>query len=139
MLTTFGDVEDKLGQVKIHRVTEDIAERVDKVSEISSYEFRRVGLLEKNSEELNECLEPLILTLRNRVNTLEEAVGRVGANDELPLTLWESVMELSSHAKTLVNHEEFTLIIDEMPEQVFAASVHWQCTMWWRHLLCIWP
>jgi len=98
---------------------EDIAARVDKkVSEISSYEFRRVGLLEENSEGLNECLELLILPLRNRINVLEEAVGRVGAKDELPLTLWERVMELSSHAKTLVNHEEFTLIIDEMSEQV---------------------
>jgi len=118
-LITFGDTEDKSDQDKMRKVMEDIAARVDKVSEISCYKFRRVGILEENTEGLNERLELLILTLRNRVNALEEAVGRVGANDdELPLTLWESIMELSSHANTLVNHEELVLIIEEMSEQV---------------------
>ena len=49
----------------MHLVLEDIASRVDKVSEISSYEFRRVGILEENVDSLNERLELLILTLRN--------------------------------------------------------------------------
>jgi len=105
----------------MRQVLDDIASRVDKVSEISSYEFRRVVILEENAESLNERLELefLILTLRNRVNALEEAVGRVGVNDnELPLTLWESVMYLSSRTKTFVNQEEFVLIIEEMSEQV---------------------
>jgi len=31
-------------------------------------------------------------------------------------------MELSSHAITLVNHEEFALIIDEMSEQVTSLA-----------------
>ena len=53
------------------------------------------------------------------MNALEEVVGRVGANDdELPLTLWESVMDLSSRAKMFVNQKEFVLIIEEMAEQV---------------------
>ena len=53
------------------------------------------------------------------MNALEEAVGRVGVNDdELPLTLWKSVMDLSSRAKTFVNQGEFVLIIEEMAEQV---------------------
>ena len=119
LLITFGGAEDKSDQDKMRKVMEDIAARIDKVSEISSYEFRRVGILEENAEGLNGRLELLILTLRNILNALEEAIGRVGANDnEPPLTLWESVMELSSHAKTLVNHEEYILIIDEMSEQV---------------------
>jgi len=78
ILTSFSNVEDKLDQDKMCQVLEDIAEMVDKVSEISSYYFRCIGVLEENSEELNEWLELLILTLRNRVNALEEVVGRVG-------------------------------------------------------------
>jgi len=118
-LNTFSDTEDKSDQDKMHQVLDDIASKVDKVSEISSYEFRRVGILEENAESLNKRLELLILTLRNRVNALEEVVGRVGANDdELPLTLWESVMDLSSRAKMFVNQKEFVLIIEEMAEQV---------------------
>jgi len=118
-LITISDTEDQSDQDKMRQVLDDIASRVDKVSEISSYEFRRVGILEENAESLNERLELLILTLRNRVNALKEAVGRVGVNDDdLPLTLWESIMDLSSRVKTFVNQEEFVLIIEEMAEQV---------------------
>jgi len=99
-LITFGDTEDKSDQDKMCKGMEDIAARVEKVSEISSYELRHMGILKENTEGLNKHLELLILTQRNGVNMLEEAVGRVGANnDELPLTLSENFMELSSHAK----------------------------------------
>jgi len=67
-LITFSDTEDKSDQDKMRQVLDDIASRVNKVSEISSYEFRREGILEENAESLNERLELLILTLRNRVN-----------------------------------------------------------------------
>jgi len=55
---------------------------------------------------------------RKRVNVLEEVVGKVCTNEELSLTLWESIVDLTNGAKGLVTHEEFKEIITAMIETV---------------------
>jgi hypothetical protein len=48
--------------------------------------------LEKEVKDEKLLSELLILTLRNRVNALKEVVGALGAEEELPLTVWDSTV-----------------------------------------------